>query len=202
MSEFSPSRVAPDEARGERAEAVAARQPAVGGQVDAVERRSLVHVAQHREVVDHGHGTRHVAGRVPLHGIDVVVDARVVGRDDDAPALVVGRVPVGGDARSACDLRLQLDVAEVAVAVANEVVHERRHLPGRPGVALVEVRRPGLLRQAEFVGLDVRWREARESTTRPSCCRTGHVIAELNSAASRVWLPKPPVPLVGNVSRL
>jgi hypothetical protein len=46
--------------------------------------------------------------------------------------------------------RLEVGVADIAVAVADEVVHQRRHLPGRPGIGLVQAGRTYLAGQAEL----------------------------------------------------
>ena len=57
-------------------------------------------------------------------------------------------MPVGRQRRGVGHLGPQVGVADVAVAVADEVVHQRGHRLGGPGKALVQAGRAGLARQA------------------------------------------------------
>ncbi len=100
------------------------------GQVDAVQTGRLVRVLEYVELV--GRPTR------TPHGIDVVANPSVVGRGLELP-LTSRRVPVEGHRDRVCLLRLEIDISDVAIAVTDEVVHDRCHGPGRPGVALVQV---------------------------------------------------------------
>src|SRR3569623_60028 len=118
----------------------------MAGKVDANQPGRLVDVLEHVELSVGAAGAAAAC-------VDVVPDMRVVGRDAHAPGFLPGIVPVGGKAQRVRHLRLEVEVADIAVAVADEVVHDRRHGPGGPGVAFVQIGRAGLLREARLVGL-------------------------------------------------
>ena len=123
------------------------RQARLAGQVEAVQPRVLVHVLQHREGIAHRHAARGIGVGVPLDRVDVVGDRGHVGRGLQFPA-AVGGVQVEGHRCSERALRRQRQVADVAIAVADEVVHDRGHGPGRPREDFVQPGRTHLAGEA------------------------------------------------------
>jgi len=118
-------------------------------QIDAIQPRCLVGVAQDHELILERHGGGRIGHVVPLFGVDVVVHARVVGRGLELPGFI-RRVPVQRGRERMGGFVLQIRIAEVAVAITDEVVHLLRHHAGRPGIALVQIGRAGLHRVAEL----------------------------------------------------
>ena len=129
-------------------------QQPVAGHVGAQQARILVHVAQQHElVVGRGVSAAALAGRAAL-GIHVVRDAGQVRAHRQPPALLIlGMMPVAADTQRVGHFRLQVRIAQVAVAVTQEVVHTCGHGVGGPWIALVQAGRTGLASHAHFVAM-------------------------------------------------
>ena len=121
------------------------------------------------------HGAAVHVRRTAAPGVDEALDRGVIRSDGHPPPLPGGVVQVGRHADRVRHLRFQVEVADVAVAVADEVVHDHRHAARRPGVALVEVGRPGLSSPAGDVGLPGIGREPNESGRVPVVVRPAPV---------------------------
>ena len=129
-------------------------QQPVTGHVGTQQACILVHVAQQHElVVGRGVAAAALAGRAAL-GIHVVRDAGQVRAHRQPPALLIlGMMPVAADTQRVSHFRLQVRIAQVAVAIAQEVVHARSHGVGGPWIALVQAGRTGLAGHAHLVAM-------------------------------------------------
>ena len=82
---------------------------------------------------------------------DVVVHLADVGRDRQAPLFAAGIVPMGGGAQGVGGFGAQVQVADVAVAIAHPVDHAHGHAAGGPGVALIQAGRTCFAGKAKLV---------------------------------------------------
>ena len=100
-------------------------------------------------------------------------------------ATALGVVPVKGGGQGCGLFWLEVGVADIAVTVANKVVHDRHHIGGGPGITLIQIGRAHLARQAKF---DVPWRRFCNA---PGGKVPGSVLSRLalvlKRAASLVW---------------
>ena len=129
---------------GDAAEAIAPSQQPMSGHVDAIEQRGLIDVLEEHEGIGRRRVRLAALSEVAAPRVDEVVNPRHVAGRFHAPDARAGVMQVDRAAEGVGHLRLQIDVADVAIAVADEIVHQRRHRIRRPHVALVEIRRPRL----------------------------------------------------------
>ncbi len=116
-------------------------------EIQPVQPRGLVDIFEDDELVFQRRGLRRVGHCVPLHRVDVIADMGVERLRGERPS-AVGAVQIEAGRQGGGFFWLEIGVADVAVAVADEVVHHRGHRPGAPGIALVEAGRAGGVAQA------------------------------------------------------